>query len=575
LVQCGRVKYRWNVLPCESEQALSLCRQLNVPELIGRFLVQRGLTDPDEARRFLCPKIEDLHEPLLMADMDRALNRLRKARLGGEKILIYGDYDADGITSTVVLKRALEMLGFEVDYYLPRRLEEGYGVQPEVLRKARGDGFTLVITADNGIRAFEACQAARETALDVIVTDHHLPADRLPEACAVLNPLRSDCSYPDKNLAGVGVVFKLVHALFRQAEKEHLVEHFLKLVAIGTVADLVPLLGENRVIVKHGLQKLADPRNIGLRALLEGAGVDCRGVSLFDVGYRIAPRLNAVTRMGGGREVVDLFSESSVQRAKDVVRQMNESNISRQQEERRILAEIEQRMAKEPAAFQKSFLVVGGENWHRGVIGIVASRLVERFHRPVLILSLEKGHCQGSGRSIPGFHMLNALEENRDLFVRFGGHAQAVGCTLERSNCEELSRRLDEQAARQLTSEQLIPLLTIDSLLPFQEVNLALYHQLQVLAPFGIGNPIPLFASNNVEVVAGPWVLKEHHLKMHLGGVQSRLDAIWWKNGGVAGTITPGTALDVAYSLDRDVYQGEEKLLLTIRDMRGPELPGR
>jgi single-stranded-DNA-specific exonuclease len=570
LLQCGPVKYRWNVLPAENEQASRLCHELKVSELIGRLLVQRGLTDPDEARRFLCPRLQDLHDPCLMADMERVLARLREAHQRDEKILIYGDYDVDGITSMVVLKRALEMLGFRVDYYLPRRLEEGYGVQPEVLRTARNEGFSLVITADNGIRAFEACELARTLGLDVIVTDHHLPAERLPAACGILNPLRSDCAYPDKNLAGVGVVFKLVHALFRQAGKEHLVEHFLKLVAIGTVADLVPLLGENRVIVKHGLQKLADLRNVGLKALLDGAGVNSKEVSLFDVGFKIAPRMNAVTRMGGGREVVELFSENSSEKAKVVVRQMNESNASRQQEERRILAEIEQRLERDPAAFDKSFLLVAGEGWHRGVIGIVASRLAERFHRPVLVLSLGEGHCQGSGRSIPGFHLLEALEENRDLFVRFGGHAQAVGCTLERGHCEELSRRLEQQAARKLTADQLIPALSIDSWLSIQEVDLAFFHRLQVLAPFGIGNPVPVFASNKVEVVAGPWLLKEHHLKMQLGRPGSRLDAIWWKNGGIADTITRGNALDVAYTVDRDFYQGEEKLLLTIRDLRGP-----
>jgi single-stranded-DNA-specific exonuclease len=569
------VKHRWTFLPCDDEQARRLSRELKIPELIGRLLVQRGLADPDQAGRFLCPSLEQLHEPLLMTGMDRALSRLEQARLGGEKVLIYGDYDADGITSTVVLKRAFEMLGFRVDYHLPQRLEEGYGVQPEVLARAHADGFTLVVTADNGIRAFEACETARGLGQDVIVTDHHLPADRLPPALAVLNPLRRDCVYPDKNLAGVGVAFKLVHALFRRAGKERLVEHFLKLVAIGTVADMVPLVGENRVIVKHGLQTLADSRNVGLRALLDGAGVDTRKVTFFDVAFKIAPRLNAVTRMGGGREVVDLFSEDSPRQARELVRRMNESNASRQQEERRILAEIDRRLEEDPPAFQRSFLLAAGENWHRGVIGIVASRLVERFHRPALVLSLREGECQGSGRSIPGFHLLEALEANRDLFVRFGGHAQAVGCTLERDKCEELGRRLDRQAERQLTAEQFIPALAIDSRLPIKDVNLALHHQLESLAPFGIGNPVPLFASNNVEVVAGPWVLKEHHLKLQLGGGDARLDAIWWKNGGIAGTIAPGTALDVAYTLDRDVYHGEEKLLLTIRDIRGPDWPDR
>jgi single-stranded-DNA-specific exonuclease len=300
------VKYRWRVLSSVPEQVERLAAQVGVVPLVAHLLLQRGFDDPVQARKFLQPSLEDLHDPFLMKDMDRVVERLLRAAQMGEKVLIYGDYDVDGITSTVVLKRALEMLGVAVDFHLPLRLKEGYGIQNAVLKKAKQGGFSLVITVDNGIRAFEAAEAARELGLEMIVTDHHQPGESLPSVHAILNPHRPDCPYPDKNLAAVGVVFKLVQALFGKVGKEDVVRHFLKLVAIGTVADLVPLKGENRIMVHYGLRALSDPRNLGLKALLEGAGV--RGeVDQSDIAFRLAPRINAVTRMGGGREVVELF----------------------------------------------------------------------------------------------------------------------------------------------------------------------------------------------------------------------------------------------------------------------------
>ncbi len=518
--------------------------------------------------------MQDLHDPYLMKDMDLVVERILQARDLGEKILIYGDYDVDGITSTVVLKRALEMLGAAVGFYLPRRLEEGYGIKKDVLKKARADGYALVITVDNGIRALEAADLARELGLELIVTDHHLPDSSLPSAYAILNPHRPDCLYPDKDLAAVGVVFKLVQALFQKVGRARILRHFLKLVAIGTVADVVPLVGENRIFVRFGLEGLADPQNPGLKALLRGAGVNGE-VTWSDVGFKLAPRINAVTRMGGGSEVVDLFSEDDQTNAQAIVQEMNAKNSLRQQEERNILAEIEDRIGRDPSAFEGKFLTVAGQHWHRGVIGIVASRLVERFCRPVLVLSIEDSFCQGSGRSIPGFNLLEALDECRDLFVQYGGHAQAVGCRLAEENCrpekvEELARRLESHAVAKLPSEDLVPSLRIESFLPAEEISLSLYQVIEQLAPFGKGNPDPVFASKKMRIVGGPWVLKDQHLKFQVQCNGSRVDAIWWKNGALADTITTGSQVDLAYTMSRDTYLGRNKLLLTIRDMHLP-----
>ena len=561
------MKYRWNVLSSTHEEVQLLCRELKVSTLVARLLVQRGITDPDRARTFLDPRLQDSHDPYLLKDMDCIVERIFRALQRREKILVYGDYDVDGIAATVVLKRALEMLGACVDFYLPRRLEEGYGVKGEVLQEAHSNGFRLVITVDSGIRAFPACETARQLGLDLIVTDHHLPDTTLPPTYAVLNPRRPDCGYPEKNLAAVGVVFKLVQALFQKAGKENVVEHFLKLVAIGTIGDVVPLTGENRLFVKFGLQGLAKPRNAGLKALLAGAGVEGQ-VNLFDVAFKLAPRINAVTRMGGSREAVDLFSVEDDVTAEEMVQRMNDKNTRRQQQEQRILAEVEERIERDPKSFEKQFLVLSGQGWHRGVIGIVASRLVERFYRPVLVISVDEASCQGSGRSIPGFHLLEALDQCDDLLVRYGGHAQAVGCTVHPTKVTELSKRLEDYAALKLSAEQLIPSLRIESLLSIDRVSLPLFDEVQRLAPFGLGNPFPVFASQRVGVVAGPWVLKQQHLKFQVRANGCPTDAIWWKRGRMADSIASWSQMDLAYSVSRDVYQGEEKLLLTIRDVR-------
>ncbi|MEE2822814.1 MAG: single-stranded-DNA-specific exonuclease RecJ [Acidobacteriota bacterium] len=568
------MKYHWEVLSSLPDQVEELSAQLGVIPLVAHLLLQRGLEDPDKARDFLQPDLKNLHDPSLMKDMDLVVERVFRAAQIGEKILIYGDYDVDGIMATVILKRALEMLGIAVDFHLPLRLEEGYGIQNSVLKKAQEDGFSLVITADNGIRAFEAAEVAQDLGIEMIVTDHHLPEKRLPAVYAILNPHRTDCPYPDKNLAAVGVVFKLVQALFSKAGKDDVIPHFLKLVAIGTVADLVPVTGENRIFTHYGLKALSDPRNIGLKELLKGSDISGE-VDFDDVAFRLGPRINAVTRMGGGREVVELFAEHDQVAARDMVREMNRKNKLRRKEEAHILEEVEEQFTQDPKAFDRDFLVVAGKHWHRGVIGIIASRLMERFHRPTLVLSIEDSFCQGSGRSIPGVDLLAVLDQCCDQFVKYGGHAQAVGCTLGQEFCDsekiqQLSHLLEEHVRPQLNSNSLIPSLAIEGVLPTEDISFPLYEAVNKLAPFGIGNPVPVFVSKQVDIVKGPWILKDQHLKMQIESDGAHLDAIWWKNGAVADTIIPGSEIDLAYTMSRNSYLGKEKLLLTIQDMNLP-----
>jgi single-stranded-DNA-specific exonuclease len=565
------VKYRWSHLAPDPEVIAALRRELELTDLVAGLLVNRGMVESETARRFLQPDFSDLHDPRLMKDMEQAAARIFQAVENREPILIYGDYDVDGITSTVVLKRALEMLGGEVRYHIPKRLEDGYGLKPDVIRQAAASGVGVVISVDSGIRDFPACECARELGLDLIVTDHHLPGDRLPPALAILNPKRADCPYPDKDLAAVGVVMKLVQALFEAKGRAAALPHFLKVVAIGTVADMVPLTGENRIFVKLGLSTLSRARNLGLQALLTGAGVGER-IDHYDVGFRLAPRINAFTRMGGGGEVVDLFSVDDPQTAGAIVQEMNRLNLLRREEEDRILAEIEATASADPQRFTRPFLLVWGQGWHRGVIGNVAARLVQRYYRPTLVLSLGEDGAQGSGRSIPGFHLVEALESCAEFFDRFGGHAQAAGCTLaaEATGPEKLSAladRLADYAAARLAPDDLTPVLKVDAVLPLENLSPAVCREIEQLAPFGIANPVPLFSARSA-VQSGPWILKERHLKFQPRANGTPLDVIWWQHAAAASRLSAGTGFHMVYSLSLESYQGQERLLATVRDLR-------
>ena len=535
------------------------------------MLVHRGIESPTQATKFLNPKLDHLHDPSLMLGIDRTVRRIFKARDNGEYVLIYGDYDVDGITSTVVLKRALEMINVKVDFHIPRRLEDGYGLKLHLIKEAHSRGVSLIITTDSGIREFEVCNAARELGLDLIVTDHHLPDKTLPKAYAIVNPLQPNCDYPDSNLSAVGVVFKLVQAIFREIGNEKVVHHFLKLVAIGTIADLVPLVGENRVFARLGLEGLSNPRNLGLKILLEELCLSTQ-IQSSDIGFKVAPRINAVTRMGGGREIVDLFSVLEEETARKIVAEMNNKNVRRRRIERAILEEVKEQISREPKLIERKVLVFVGENWHRGVIGIVASRIVDLYYRPTLIFSLENNSIQGSGRSIPGFHFLDALNSCRDAFEKFGGHAQAVGCTLQSPNLESkikiIEEGLENYGKRILVEDMLIPSLNIDAILPIQKLSFSLLHEIQCLAPFGVGNPLPVFASRKARLVSGPFLIKDTHLKIQIGSEDRPLEAIWWQNGSVAKKLESVDQIDLAYTLSNEVYRGNSKLLLTIQDIK-------
>jgi single-stranded-DNA-specific exonuclease len=510
---------RWVFPRLDPRAVAQLAEALPVRSPAAQALVRRGYGDPESARRFLSASPGDLNDPLLMRDMARAVERLERAVRSREKILIFGDYDVDGTTSVAMLMKAIELAGGAAAWHIPNRLTDGYGMRTEAIEKAAADGVRLIVSVDTGIRAAEAVRRASELGVDLIVTDHHLPEAELPPAMAVLNPNRPDCEYPEKNLCGAGVAFKLAQAFLARLGWEgdrlrRVSDSFLKIVALATIADVVPLTGENRIIAKRGLEGLGDVRNPGLRALLDVAGIKPgTAPTARHVAFQVAPRMNAAGRMDTAREVVELLLTPDAETARELAGRLDAQNTERQQVELQIRLACE----AEPMDEAACALVYYCEQWHRGVLGIVASRLVERYHRPVIVLGRsEDGLAQGSGRSIAAFHLLDALESMRDLFVRFGGHRAAAGVTLETARIEEFRRRFHECAAACLKPEDFTPRLELDGVVELPEIDETAAEEVFALAPFGFGNPQPLFAALDVEVAGPVAVFAEKHLRVRV-----------------------------------------------------------
>jgi single-stranded-DNA-specific exonuclease len=567
---------RWCLSSCDDAAAGVLADALHLPPLVARLLCQRGLGDPEVASRFLDPRLEHLHDPMRLADMRPAVERILGALARHERIAIHGDYDVDGITSTVILRRALELLGADVVHFIPERLTDGYGLQPAAIERLHAQGVALIISVDCGIRGAEAAIRARELGVDLIVTDHHEPDAALPPAFAVINPKRSDCAYPDKYLAGVGVALKVVQALCRETGRESWLPGFVKIAAIGTLADVVPLVGENRVIAKVGLDLLSrGPHKVGLRALLDVSGLSGKTIDSYHISFMVAPRVNAAGRMSTPDLATRLLlasDEALSDEVRELAQQLDGENLRRQEEEAEILAAAKKVVQTDPAVGARSVLVVAGDHWHRGVIGIVASKLVDAFHRPAIVLSVDGDVAHGSCRSIPEFDMLGALERCAGLFIRFGGHKQAAGLTMEASRVKELRHAVNDVADETLGPEDLMPRLRIDGDLTFRGITGGIAAGVAALAPFGAGNPRPVFAARGVEIIDGPRKLKERHLKMALRQDGRIFRAIAWRAAERHDFLAEHkAALDVAFSLEQNQYNGETYVELTLADIRRSE----
>jgi single-stranded-DNA-specific exonuclease len=563
----------WQHLPCNDEHAGALAAALALHPTVARLLCMRGFADPETAQRFLHPSLDHLHDPFRMADMERAVVRLEQALARRERIAIHGDYDVDGITSTVILRRALEMLGGTVVHFIPERLRDGYGLQPAAIDRLHAEGVELIVSVDCGIRGADAARRARELGVDLIITDHHEPEATLPAALAVLNPKRHDCTYPDKYLAGVGVALKLVQALCSRAGRSKWLPAFVKIAALGTLADVVPLVGENRVIARHGLAALSrGPHTIGLRSLLDASGLTGKTIDSYQVAFMVAPRVNAAGRMSTPDIATRLLlatDEAMADEARELAQLLNDENLRRQLEEAELVAQARKAIETDPAVGAHNVLVVGGDGWHRGVIGIAASKLVDAYHKPAIVLSVDGDVAHGSCRSIPDFDMLAALEQCADLFVKFGGHKQAAGLTMEAARVPEFRARINAYADETLEPDQLRPRLRIDGPLSLRAITPDLVRGLDALGPFGLANPRPVFHARPVEIVDGPRALKERHLKMTFSQDGRRFRAIAWRAAERAEFLERHrSGVDLAFSLERNEFQGETYLELSVADFR-------
>jgi single-stranded-DNA-specific exonuclease len=563
---------RWILPKAPDEEAVqALMQALSLPEIVCRLLLIRGYVTADEAKLFLRPKLDRLHDPLDFLSMDKAVERLARAVRNQETVFIHGDYDVDGICSTTILTRVIRGLGGKAIPFIPRRIEDGYDLSDAGVDAAIAAKAQVVVTCDCGTGAVKPIARLCQTGIDVIVTDHHLPSGPLPECLAVLNPKRPGDGYPDKDLAAVGVAFKLAIALARElGTSDNFVWAMLDLVALATVADVAPLRGENRVFVRYGLKMLAETRNIGMRALLRAAGLDGKQLTAGRIGFILAPRLNAAGRLGHAIRGVDLLLTENEHEANTIARELEELNQRRQDIDR---ATLEQAREKVLAMdLDETFgIVLADDTWHPGVIGIVASRLVEEFGRPTVLIALSGDQGKGSGRSIPKYDLHGALGKTKDLLLRYGGHKAAAGVTIARDMVPEFAARFNEVARSMLTLADLIPEIRVDLEVSIDGMDGRLESLFRHFEPFGIGNPTPVLLARNVTIARPPRAVGKDGLKIVLDTGTGSLDAIAWGLASRAAEFQPGSKVDVAFRLERDEYRGESYLQARIADIRASE----
>ena len=555
----------------DAGRAQALAFELGAPVAAAHALVNRGMESADAARRYLDPGIEDLHDPFLLRDLDVAVPRIQQALAAGERIFVHGDYDVDGITSTFLLYSVLRDLGGRVEVRIPHRTRDGYGLSVEAMQEARRRGCSLVITVDCGVTAVEAVERGRELGLDTIITDHHEPPAVLPAAVAVVNPRRPGCAYPFKALAGVGVTFKLAQALLRGRGGLEEASEFLDVVALGTIADVVPLVGENRVLARLGLARLNHTRRIGMKALMEVAGLAGRQVTSGQVAFVLAPRINAGGRMGNAEQGLRLLLARDAAEAHDLAQSLEDDNQRRRKYDEEALAEAAQRVESELGWPDCASILLWSESWHAGVIGIVASRLVERFQRPAVLVALDGERGRGSGRSLPGLDLNAVLAECSDLLEAYGGHAFAAGLTVHRSRLPELRERLERLVRERLSADDCVPRLMIDAEVNLAECDFGLVDWLERMSPHGLDNPEPLFQAADLAVESVTTVGHGRHLRLQVrGGGAGSVEAIGFGLGARADEVGRARRCTLAFVPTRNEWMGETRLQLKVKGMRVP-----
>jgi single-stranded-DNA-specific exonuclease len=565
----GAIAPAWTLHPAYAPEAASaLARALGAPRVIGHVLWNRGMTDESAARRFLDPTLDDLHDPRELLDIDRLLERIERALSARERILVQGDYDVDGITSTFLMTTVLRELGADVVTRIPHRTKDGYGLTEAAVSDARRQGATLIVTVDCGITAVGPIAHAHEHGIDVLVTDHHEPGPRLPDAYAIVNPRRPGCGYPFKALAGVGVTFKVAEALLGACGRREHAAEFLDVVALGTIADMVPLVGENRVLARHGLDRLQHSSRPGLQALIEGVGLAGRAVTDSHVGFVLAPRMNAAGRMGSAEQSLRLLFARDLGEGRACAESLEEENTRRRELDEVAARDAGERVKNELGWPACSGIVLWSETWHPGVLGIVASRLVDRFQRPTLLATVTNGVGRGSGRSAGGLHLTRVLEECADLLDSWGGHAFAAGFTIQAARLPELHRRFERLVGERLDLDACVPRLSLDADLDLNECDAALTDWMARIAPHGLGNPEPVFRTRGVTIESWQRVGEGRHVRATVRDATGRADAIGF---GIADQCEPALRqrrCDIAFVPVRNEWMGQARVQLRLKAVR-------
>lgn len=564
------LKKKWLLKEFDKGRVLEISKKYKISPLTSIILYNRGIRDDAEISRFLSKDLNLMYDPFLMRDMDKAVERINAAKKAGEKITIYGDYDVDGITSIAILYKHLTELGIPVDYYVPDRMQEGYGVNRDALDKIKEKGSSLIITVDTGITAVEECEYAHSIGLDVIVTDHHECKEVIPDVYAAIDPKRKDCGYPFKSLAGVGVVFKLIQALGSDNTLEDLMEKYADLMCLGTVADISPLVDENRVIVTEGLKRFKNTKNIGLKALID-VSTNGKAITTSTIGYIIAPRINASGRLGCASRSVELFLTDDEENAKNLADSLCEENTLRQQTEQKMFREALEYIENHPEIKDDKIIVIPHSEWHHGIVGIVSSKITEKFYKPSILFAIDGDTAKGSGRSVSGFNLFGALENCSGLLEKFGGHELAAGLSIKAENIEEFRRKINEDSKDSISEAMLVPTIAVDAAIKVPYITIDTVHDINRLQPFGVDNPTPAFAVRNIKIHKISVMSEGKHLRMTLLKEGKYLDAVGFGMGEYYHHLEEGDFIDVAFALDINDYKGFQNVQLILKDIKKSE----
>ncbi|KAB3537276.1 single-stranded-DNA-specific exonuclease RecJ [Alkaliphilus pronyensis] len=564
-----KVKRIWTFKRPDKNIVNNLMKELNISKTTAKLLFNRGVYEVEEARRFLEASLSDLYNPFLLKDMEKVVYRINEAIKNKESIWIYGDYDVDGVSSTALLIRYFNSINYTVNYYIPDRMEEGYGVNSEAIKEIVDKGGKLIITVDCGITSVNEVAYGNGLGIDIVITDHHQCQEELPPAYGIINPKQEDCTYPFKQLCGCGIALKLIQAMMPKEDFIKNASFYLDIVALATVADIVPLIDENRIIVKNGIKAMENSANAGIKALVEVCGLTGKKITGGHIGFMLAPRINAAGRIGNAKIGVDLLTSSNYDEALELAKFLDSENRERQNIEMEIFKQAEKQLFEDNQLHNRKFLVLYQEGWHQGVIGIVASRIVEKYYRPTIVLSVEDGVAKGSARSISGYNIFEALSSHKDMFIKFGGHEQAAGLSMEQAMLEEFKERINKQASETLTEEDFIREISFDEHLIYNEINEELMTQLQLLEPHGMGNPGPKFLYRNLEVFSIKGVGTEgKHLKAELSTADGKLNGIGFSLSYFTESIYPGDIVDVIFVPEYNSFNGHTNLQLNIKDIK-------